>query len=157
MRGISRFGTAVGIAAALTLGTAGVASAAPSVFVAKAVHSGGAGATAVSATGNLAWSLSLKTVTLTNVKLFVKGGECGHLLIFGNQGSSVVTFPYRYPASGSLCPAADKTYSIGTFSQTAGVAGGIDELDVFAFDDSHDVAGYAHCYQVSSVCLTGQS
>ncbi|RSD19480.1 hypothetical protein [Amycolatopsis eburnea] len=122
----------MGTAAALTLAAAGAASAAPSVFVAKAVHSGGAGATAVSATGSLDWSTSLKTVTLANVKLFVKGGECGHLLIAG----------YQNP--------------IGTVSQTAEVAGGIQELEVFAVDDSHDVTGYADCYQVSSVCLTGQ-
>ncbi|MFI5610227.1 hypothetical protein [Amycolatopsis sp. NPDC051903] len=152
---LARIGIGLGIAVTLAMGATGVASAAPSAFVAKAVHSGGAGATAATATGTLAWSSSLKTVTLANVKLFVKGGECAHVLIAGYQGSTVVTDPFRFPSSGCLRPAADHTYPIGTVSQTAGVAGGIQDLEVFAIDDDHDVTGFADCYQAESTCRTG--
>ncbi|WP_410583186.1 hypothetical protein [Amycolatopsis sp. lyj-108] len=148
--------TIAGITAMLVAATVTTASAAPGGFTAAAVHGGGTGATATSATGAMGWSTSLKTVTLTNVRFFVKGGECAYLLIAGYQGGTVVTDPYRYPASGSVCPAVNHTYSLGTITETSGPPGGVQELGVFVTDVRDVITGYAECYQTASACIRGQ-
>lgn len=48
------------------------------------------------------------------------------------------------------------TLSLGTISRTAGVPGGITDLLVLVYDETHTVTGYADCYQTDSSCQTGQ-
>ena len=156
IRQIARIGMIVGLAATLAATLTNTAAAAPTGFAAVAAHAGGAGATATSSTGAMSWSTSLRTVTLTNVKFFVKGGECATLLMGGFQGGTLVTSTYRYPASGSACPPANRTYPLGTVTLTATVPGGVQDVFITATDDSHDVTGWADCYRTASSCETGQ-
>ncbi len=143
---------------ALVAATGTAALAAPASFVAHAVHASGTGAVGAQATGSLSWSSSLKTVTITNVKFYVKGGECGSLAMTGWQGNTAVTSTYLYPADGSdLCVASNTTVSLGTVSLTAGVAGGVTDVFVGATDQTHKLLGYADCYQSASACEVGQT
>ncbi|MEV6636762.1 hypothetical protein AB0M54_39100 [Actinoplanes sp. NPDC051470] len=78
----------------MTSGTAALA--APTSFGTQLTHS--TGVIAVQTTGSVGWSSSLKTVTISNTRFFVRGGECATLYIAGYQGANTrVTNYYRYP------------------------------------------------------------
>ena len=157
MRGLARIGIVLGMLAAMLTATFNVASAAPTTFYVAAVHSGGAGATATSATGNIAWSSSFKTVTLTNVRMFVKGGECAYLSIAGRQGSTIVTEVRHFPDGPNFyCPSSDRTYSLGTVTLTSVPAGGVDHVNFDIYDVDHSGHGWAVCKRVDSSCYGDQ-
>ncbi|MEV6873340.1 hypothetical protein [Amycolatopsis sp. NPDC051128] len=155
MRRFARLATILGLSLTLATATVGSAEARPSRFAVAAVHSAGAGATAGLLTGAMSWSTSLKTVTLSGVKLFVKGGECINFQVAGRRGSTIVTDIKRYPSSpsgGSYCPAADYTYSFGTISITADSPGGIEYVDFDIVDYWHSVHGWAVCDRDAAAC-----
>ncbi|QFZ20757.1 hypothetical protein [Saccharothrix syringae] len=155
IRRIVRSGTVVGVVVALVTATVGVASAAPARFAAAAVHSGGAGATGTSITGALSWSTSLKTVTLSDVRTFLKAGECNSLLIGGYQGSTLVTQQYGWDLKCAT-PSGDVVETYTPFSLTSGPPGGVQWVRILITDESHVITGYAYCYQSQSSCQTGQ-
>lgn len=144
----------MGVVAALVTAIGGVASAAPARFAAAAVHSGGAGATGTSITGALSWSTSLKTVTLSDVKVFIKAYECNSLLIGGYQGSTLVTQQYGWDLRCAGTSDAVETFT--PFSLTSGPPGGVQWVKILITDESHVITGYAYCYQSQSSCQTGQ-
>jgi hypothetical protein len=142
--------------AAGVLGFGVAAQAAPSSFTAKAIHSGGAGALAVQATGGLAWYS--RSVTLTSVAFYVRANECARFTVIGVQGSTIVD-SYDYPsATGSVCPGSTgRTYSLGSVPLDGSwLSGGITEVFVYAEDVSHSVTGYADCDRAWSSCVAGQ-
>jgi hypothetical protein len=153
MRRFARLGTILGISALLAGVTVGTADARPSRFSVAAVHAAGTGATAGLLSGSMAWSSSLKTVTLSGVKLFVKGGECVNFQLDGRQGSTIVAGIKRYPPQGgNYCPSADYTYSLGTIPLTADVTGGIEYVDFDINDYWHGVHGWAVCDRDAAAC-----
>jgi hypothetical protein len=151
----ARFAAVAGAVVTLVTATSGVAAAAPPRFVAAAVHGGGAGATGTSITGALSWSSSLKTVTLSDVKTFIKAGECNSLVIGGYQGSTLVTEQFGY---NLRCAASsgDVREEFSPFSLTSGPAGGVQWVKITIKDENHLITGYAYCYQSKSSCQTGQ-
>ncbi|MEV6624583.1 hypothetical protein AB0M83_22390 [Amycolatopsis sp. NPDC051106] len=153
MRPFARLGTILGISAALVAATAVPAVASPAKFALAVVHGGGTGATAGSLKGGMSWSASLKTVTLSEVTLFVKGGECIDFTIIGRQGSTVVTDGGQYPPQGGqYCPSADYTWWFGTISLTANRPGGIEHVNFDMYDYWHHTQGYINCDRREAVC-----
>ncbi|MFC6089726.1 hypothetical protein ACFP3R_10625 [Saccharothrix lopnurensis] len=140
--------------ATLVTAMGGVASAAPARFAAAAVHAGGAGATGTSITGALSWSTSLKTVTLSDVKTFIKAYECNSLLIGGYQGSTLVTQQYGWDLRCAGTTDARETFT--PFSLTSGPPGGVQWVKILIKDETDVITGYAYCYQSQSSCHTGQ-
>jgi hypothetical protein len=153
-KSVARIGLTLAAVAALSAVTPNAATAAPRSFSAKVVHAGGQGATAATASGKISWSASLKTVTLSDVRLWVKGGECIHFSFDGYQGGTIVA-DADYPNTGDYCPIGDVFYGIGTVSLTADRTGGISEADVHIYD-SHQITGYAWCGQRAATCSSGQ-
>ncbi|MFI5585771.1 hypothetical protein ACIA5G_12105 [Amycolatopsis sp. NPDC051758] len=101
----------------------------------------------------MSWSSSLKTVTLSDVKLFVKGGECINFQLDGRQGSTIVAGIKRHPPrGGNYCPSADYTYSFGTIGLTADTTGGIEYVDFDITDYDHGVHGWAVCDRGAAAC-----
>lgn len=153
MRRWTRLGTILGISATLAAATIGAADAAPSKFALSVAHGGGTGATAGSLTGSISWSASFKTVTLSNVQLFVKGGECIDLLIAGRQGSKLVTDNKWYPPNdGQYCPSTDYTWPFPDIALTAKVPGGIDHVNFDIYDYWHKTQGYLNCDRHEATC-----
>ncbi|MEU8636221.1 hypothetical protein AB0C38_29000 [Amycolatopsis sp. NPDC048633] len=148
-----RLATILGISAMLAAVTVGTAEASPTKFALAVVHGGGTGATVGSLTGAMSWSSSLKTVTLSNVRLYVKAGECVHFEIAGRQGSTVVTDYLSYPPQGGqYCPDSDFTWPFGTISLTADRAGGVEHVNFDMYDYWHDIHGWINCDRRDATC-----
>ena len=144
-------GIAIGMLAVSVFGWSSAASASPTSFVAKAVHSGGAGAVAVQASGGLSWYS--RSVTVTSLKIYVKAGECGKLSVIGSQGNSVVDAEGWDRCGGTT--GGWQTIGNVTLDGSA-VSGGITDVTVYVRDLDHEIVGYADCYRVDSSCYTGQ-
>lgn len=137
--------------AAVAMVTAGVASAAPPSFTVNVNHSSGALATAVN--GKLAWSTSLKTVTLSDTELFIKAGECVTLTARGYQGSTAVTPSFLFSRTCAL--GSNVTLPLENISLTASVPGGVEHVIIRLNDEDHDIHRYANCYRNASSCQQG--
>ncbi|WP_163511357.1 hypothetical protein [Fodinicola acaciae] len=139
---------------AALFGTGTAAHASPTSFVAKAVHSGGAGATALIVTGGLSWSN--RSVTLTNVQVWVAPHECGYVTATGFQGDRMIDDEERPTGSDLYCgysSAHGLTYGIGNIPlDGSAVSGGITLVWVGALDSTHGATGYADCYRAKSAC-----
>lgn len=112
------------------------------------MHAAGTGATAGALTGGMSWSSSLKTVTLSDVELTVRAGECINFRIDGRQGSVVVAGPRSYPPAehgGSYCTDSGDTWSFGTIGLTADARGGIEYVDFDITDYTHTLYGWTVC------------
>ncbi|GAA3755229.1 hypothetical protein GCM10022225_44990 [Plantactinospora mayteni] len=156
-RRLAQAGVAIGVLAASLLGFSPAANAAPTSFVAKAVHAGGAGALGVQATGGLAWYS--RSVTLTSVRFYANAGECGYLAAEGWQGSTFIDFSYHPPADEDYyCGGATgRWFTVGNIALDGSqVSGGITQVRVYVLDASHDGQGYAYCNKASSACTSGQ-
>ena len=151
-----RIGLILGAVALLLTAMVGTASAAPTKFSVAVVHDGGTGATAVSATGNIAWSSSLKTVTLSNVRVFMKGGECSYVQFYGYQGTTIVDSSDWYPAEPYRCPSSDAVYVFAKITLTADRPGGITHMIAEAHDWDHFILGWTNCEHSDSSCYSGQ-
>ncbi|WP_330275744.1 hypothetical protein OG205_08780 [Lentzea sp. NBC_00516] len=106
-------------------------------------------------TGNLSWTSSLKTVTLSNVRTFYKAGECATLRIGGYQGSNLVTEEFGFQLR-CASTSGDVTETFSPFGLTSGPPGGVQWVKIEITDDNHEITGYAYCYQSKSTCQTGQ-
>ncbi|MGN9909004.1 hypothetical protein ACTMTJ_15780 [Phytohabitans sp. LJ34] len=155
-RRMARAGVAIGMLAVSILGLSSPASAAPTSFVAKAVHASGAGRLAVQATGGLSWYS--RSVTATSVRFFANAGECGYVSVTGWQGSTSIDYAVYPSGSGYYCGGTTgKWFNIGNVPLDGSrVSGGITEVLVIVFDVTHAGQGYAECYRSGSTCASYQ-
>jgi hypothetical protein len=143
MRVLTRIALALGVVAAVAVTTAGVSSAAPAAFTVAVKHSSGTVATSLS--GHMRWSTSLKTVTLTDMSLYVRSGEHATMTFGGYQGTTLVTPLFRLDDQHASTP-------VGGISLTASVPGGVQHVIIRLYDDQHVISEYANCFQAASVC-----
>jgi hypothetical protein len=148
-RRLLQAGVAICIFAASTLGLGSAAQAAPTTFTAAAIHSNGAGALAVEATGGLSWGN--RSVTLTSVRFYAGPGECGYFRAEGYQGGSLIDFWY----GGSHCGGTTgKWFTIGTYTLDASsTPGGITDVELMVVDQTHAISAIIDCYRTASLCL----
>ncbi|MFB9687448.1 hypothetical protein [Amycolatopsis plumensis] len=141
----------LGLTAAAVTATAGVASAAPPGFTVNLNHSSGVPATAVS--GKLAWSTSLKTVTVTGMTLFIRAGECADLTVAGFQGSTRVTDTALVQDCADV--GVNETWPFEPFGLTSSVPGWVEHVIVRLTDRNRQIGHYANCYRTASTCAMG--
>ena len=138
----------LGVVAASVLGISSAASAAPSSFTAASIHGGGAGAVGAETVGGISWYN--RSVTLTGVRSYVAAHECSHFIVSGWQGGTrVSSFE-----SGQLCAmSAGHWYPFGDLIlDGSGVSGGITEVVVDVYDETHTGYGFADCLRSDSSC-----
>jgi hypothetical protein len=149
---LPRLGIAVATLAAVVLGAGAPAQAAPSTFTARAVHGGGAGAVGAATTGGFAWTN--RSVSLTDVRLYVRSLECAYIHAVGYHGNNYVdsTTTALYCSNG---PA--RWFDVGNIPLDGSQQdGGIILVEVEVIDTNHNIRGYAHCARADSSCTTGQ-
>lgn len=144
MRTFARIGAVLAVVMAVVAGTTGAASAAPSGFTVNLYHSSGTLAMAIS--GNMSWSTSLRTVTFSNMQLYVRSGEVATVTWNAYQGDTVVDSKILSNVGGST-PIANTSLTSGP--------GGVQRVIIRLYDVDHQINRYAHCYQVASVCQYG--
>lgn len=140
VRIFARIGSMLSVVMVVAAGAVGVASAAPSNFTVNVNHSSGTLAMAIS--GNLSWSTSLRTVTFSNMQLYVRSGEHATVTWQAYQGDTLVD---------SLILEDGFSGPVVNSSLTSG-PGGIQRVIVRVYDVDHVINEYAHCYQTASVC-----
>ncbi|WP_144127663.1 hypothetical protein [Catellatospora sichuanensis] len=155
VRRLVQAGVAIGMLAVSVLGLSSPANAVPTSFVAKAVHAGGAGKLAVQATGGLTWYN--RSVTVTSVKFYASPGECGYVAIWAYVGNADVDHKF-YPSSGSYCGGSTgKWFTVGNVPlDGSAYSGGITEVYIVVFDETHSGQGWALCARASFACSTAQ-
>ncbi|MER5872226.1 hypothetical protein [Streptomyces sp. NPDC002044] len=149
-RRVLRAGITAGAVAACLLGTIPAAEAAPRSFVAASVHGNGAGAVGAETTGGITWHN--RSVTLTSVRLYVAARECGRFNIVAWQGNrlvdSIASTQQCAGATGRWIPYGDLPLD------GSAIAGGITEVVIDVYDDTHTGNGYADCTRSGSSCYT---
>jgi hypothetical protein len=130
----------------LVAGESTAAYASPSSFDVARVHV--QGATAVRVTGGLTWHN--RSVTLTNVRLYVKASECGSVL-FSAYG--IGEFIDDYYIEG-ICPGpSGHWFSFGDhFLDATDDYGGIRELRIYVTDETHGGQNISFCLRSASAC-----
>ncbi|MFD3803886.1 hypothetical protein ACFWSF_22720 [Streptomyces sp. NPDC058611] len=137
------------VAAAL-LETGPAAEAAPRSFSAASVHGGGAGAVGAQVVGGMTWHN--RSVTLTSVRFYLAARECGRFAIVAWQGDR----PVDSAASSQECAGATGRWiSYGDMPLDGSwIAGGITEVVIDVYDDTHTGYGWADCTRAGSSCYT---
>lgn len=153
-RRILHIGVIIGLVMAAVFGTGTAAQAAPTSFAARAIHGGGAGATAISVTGDLHWAN--RSVTLSNLKVHALPGECGSFVVWGYQGNTEVDLDIRPETAAEFYCGGGSSgtwhYPWNIVLDGSHIQGGITRVRVRAVDDSHAIFGYANCLRSSSSC-----
>jgi hypothetical protein len=147
MRIFTRLGVVLMTMAALVTTTTGVASAATGYAV-NVFHSSGALAT--SGNGNLTWSTSRRTVSVTTPSLYVRAGEWADVTWSGRQGNTQVTDTYWVGQDQRGKGAA--TVPITPFSMSTATPGGITFVRITVRDIDHQIVRTADCYYYMSSC-----
>lgn len=137
----TRIASMLAVVVAVAAGFTGVASAAPSNFTVNVYHSSGTLAMAIS--GNIGWSTSLRTVTFSNMQLYVRSGERATVTFNAYQGDTVVDWARLDDVRQSV-PVANTSLTSGP--------GGVQRVIIRLYDLDHVINEYAHCYQTASVC-----
>ncbi len=133
-RRISSVVAAAMVGMAATMGVSTPAKATDTSFRQEYRHS--SGAIAVIVKGNIRWLN--RSVTLTNIEIFAKGGECGQGKFIGYAGSVIVDDDY----TGAHCPAVDQWGRVGDVTLDGSqVSGGIRWVKAQALDTYHN--GYS--------------
>lgn len=147
MRIFTRLGVVLMAMAALVATTTGVASAATGYAV-NVFHSSGTLAT--SGNGNLTWSTSRRTVSVTTPSLYVRAGEWADVTWSGRQGNSQVTDTYWVAedrrGKGSY------TVPIAPFAMSTATPGGIEFVRITVRDIDHQIVRTADCYYYMTSC-----
>jgi hypothetical protein len=145
-----RAGITIGAAAATVLGMTSTAHAAPASFTAASIHGGGTGALAAEAVGGISWYN--RSVTLTSVRFYVTAQECGHFTVQAWQGNLKVD---SFAPPKQCATTAGRWISYGDVPLYAGgLSGGITEVVIDAYDDTHSGNGWADCSRTASSCTT---
>ncbi|MEU3646174.1 hypothetical protein AB0E59_22530 [Lentzea sp. NPDC034063] len=148
MRIFTRLGVTLLAMAALATTTAGVASAAPTGYAVNVFHS--SGVLAASGNGNLAWSTSRRTVTVTTPSLGISAGEWADVELTGHQGNKTVTKPKW--AQGDRRNKSSAVVQMGTFSLTTTTPGGIEFVRITVRDIDHQIVRTVDCYYYEPYC-----
>ncbi|MFH9725677.1 hypothetical protein ACH4M4_22325 [Streptomyces sp. NPDC017254] len=149
-RRLLRAGFTIGLVLTSLLGIGSTAHAAPGSFAAASVHGGGTGATGAKAMGGISWYI--RSVTLTSVKFYIAPHECAHFTVEAWQGGTMVdSFE-----TGQLCAQSTGWWnSYGDISLDGSwVSGGITEVVIDAYDDTHKGHAWADCTRTASSCST---
>jgi hypothetical protein len=150
MRLFARIGTALMVMTAVAMGTAGVASAEPATFRVDVKHS--TGGLAASTWGDISWSTSQRTVTISNARLFVRGGEKARVTWTAYQGSTQIGGGYVDELDQVGRPNFTRNYD--PFHLTSTVPGGIDRVDISLYDDGHIILSWGFCHFSRPSCTT---
>jgi hypothetical protein len=149
-RRLLAMGITIGAVTASLLGLSPAAYASPGSFTAASIHGGGAGAVGAEAVGAITWYN--RSVTLTSIRFYVAAGECGHFEVTAWQGSQKIDgskSPTQCSGSaGKWVPYNDLPLD------ASGVSGGITEVVIDAWDDTHNGWGWADCSRSDSSCST---
>lgn len=149
-RRLLRAGITMGAVAASLLGTSPAAEAAPRSFSAASVHGGGTGAVGAQVTGGITWYN--RSVTLTSVRFYVAARECGRFSVAAWQGSRLVD---SLAASQQCAGATGRWITYDDIPLDGSlVPGGITEVIIDAYDDTHVGNGWADCTRSGSSCYT---
>ncbi|MFJ8957982.1 hypothetical protein ACIRG5_01275 [Lentzea sp. NPDC102401] len=148
MRILTRLGVALAAVTALVATTGGVASAATAGYYVAAKHS--SGRVAASSGGDLTWSSSLRTVTISNAYFSVIAGEWGDVSWQGYQGNTEVdSGTWKELDQRGL---GGRTVNYKPFTLTADVPGGITNVRITVRDIDHQVVAKVHCYYYMTSC-----
>ncbi|WP_163509877.1 hypothetical protein [Fodinicola acaciae] len=141
-------GVVIGLAIAMLLATTTAATASPTRFSLNVAHGGGAGALAAATTGNLGWAN--RSVTLSDVRVYLAPGECGHIGVWGSQGDETIDFLIQMEEK--YCGGYDgRWFIVGTITMDGSqVSGGITRITIKVFDDTHRISNSTYCYRSSS-------
>ena len=125
---------------ALLVGTTSPARASDTSFFVEFVHDGGAGAIGAETSGGITWFN--RSVSLTNVQLFVHAGECADIdarAYFRNNNSWVQVASQVVQACNST--SAGVTFSVQDLGFDCGaIVGGCGKVQVFVIDEVHGIA-----------------
>ncbi|GLZ78277.1 hypothetical protein Afil01_30840 [Actinorhabdospora filicis] len=113
------------------------------------VHGGGSGALGAAGTGSIAWFN--RSVTATNVKVYVHALECGQLFAYAYVGSTIVATAI----TREYCAPADRGEwysSHDLILDASDTVGGISRVDFIIRDQEHDGETTVSCYRSRSVC-----
>jgi hypothetical protein len=152
MRIFTRLGVAL-VAVTALVSTAGVAaadvaSAAAGTYKVNVNHSSGTLAT--SSQGNLTWSTSRRTVTISNASFYIKAGEWADVTWQGYQGNKLV--------HGGFWDAQDRRLDTGTtvsyapMSMSVDIPGGIEFVRIRVRDIYHEITSLKDCYYYMTTC-----
>jgi hypothetical protein len=139
-----RVGTVLGVAMSLVLGGGAAAYAGEIVpnatsFSVSYVHNGGAGATAIRATGGLDWLN--RSVVLKDLRVYIKSGHCGHASFMGWSPYEAYVDVWDTP---ELCSGTGVWWYFGDVLLDASeVYGGIREIDIYVYDHTHNAVEWA--------------
>jgi len=150
MRLFARIGTALIVMTVVAIGTAGVASAEPATFKVDVKHSSGVLAT--STWGDISWSTSQRTVTISNSHLFVRSGEKAEVTWTAYQGQTQIGGGYVDKRDRVGLPNFTRNYE--PFTLTSTVPGGIDRVDISLYDDGHNILRWGFCRFSQPRCTT---
>jgi hypothetical protein len=149
-RRLLQAGITIGAVAASVLGMTSAADAAPRSFTAASIHGGGTGALAAEAVGGITWYN--RSVTLTSVRFYVTAHECGHFTVEAWQGNTHVD---SFAPPQQCATTTGRWISYGDIPLYAsGLSGGITEVVIDAYDDTHSGHGWADCTRSASSCST---
>lgn len=148
MRIFTRLGAVLLAMAVLVTTTAGVASAATGYAV-NVNHSSGTLAT--SGNGNLTWSTSRRTVSVTTPSIYVRAGEWADMTWTGRQGNKAVTDMAWIPAVDQRGKGA-ATVPIAPFSLTTTTPGGIEFVRITVRDIEHQIVRTVDCRYNDTSC-----
>lgn len=149
-RRLLRVGLTIGVVTASLLGLSSAAQAAPSSFVAASVHGGGTGAIGAEVVGGITWYN--RSVTLTSVRFYIAPRECGHFTVEAWQGGTRLDY---FGISQQCAGTTGRWISYGDILlDGSAVSGGITEVVIDAYDDTHAGNGWADCTRSASSCFT---
>ncbi|MEU4422299.1 hypothetical protein AB0F81_16865 [Actinoplanes sp. NPDC024001] len=128
------------------------AQAAPSTFLAQAIHSSGRVAAAV--TGKM-WFSAL-SVGFNDVTLTIVANECAYVVFSGTARGH--HYEKYVPDNASYCAGSTgRTINLGNHVLATTQQGGFADAEISVVDDSHGIVGWALCGRYDTSCWRGQS